>query len=287
MAEHVRDIKRRIRSIQSTEQITKAMEMVAAVRLRRAQERVEAARPYAGEIRSMIERLVATFEELTHPLLSPREDRRTGYVVFTSDRGLCGAFNAHVMRLAQDAMRERETRSLVAIGRKGRDYFRRRDYDILVDFVGLGDEPSMDKAREIVRAVLNLYNNNVLDEIYLVYTQFFSTGKQRPVINRLLPVDSFTGGEDQGARIVDYIFEPDPERVLDIVLPRFVEAQVYRALLEAKASEFAARMLAMGNATENAKEIISQLTLSFNKARQAAITKELAEIVGGAEALKG
>ncbi len=287
MPEQMRDIKRRIRSIKNTEQITKAMEMVAAARLRRAQSRVESARPYAEEIRKMAGRIAASLEDVSHPLLVEREVRNAGFVVFTSDRGLCGAFNARVIRFAQDVLKERDARSIVAVGRKGRDFFRRRGYDLLADFTGIGDEPGVDAAREVVRSILKLYESGALDEINLVYTEFVSTSRQRPVVRRLLPIEIPTGDGNESRRADDYIYEPGPERVLDIVLPRFVEAQVYRAMLEAKVSEHAARMLAMGNATENAGEMISQLTLSFNKARQAAITKELSEIVTGAEALKG
>jgi len=287
MPEQMRDIKRRIRSIRNTEQITKAMEMVAAARLRRAQAKVEAARPYAEKIRKMAGRLVAALDDVSHPLLTEREIKTAGFVVFTSDRGLCGAFNARVIRFAQDALKERDARSVVAVGRKGRDFFRRRGYDMLADFIAIGDEPGVDVAREVVRSTLKLFKSGALDEINLVYSEFVSTSRQRPVMRRLLPIEIPAGEGNETGQAGDYIYEPSPERVLDIVLPRFVEAQVYRALLEAKASEHAARMLAMGNATENAGEMINQLTLSFNKARQAAITKELSEIVTGAEALKG
>lgn len=287
MPEQMRDIKRRIRSIKNTEQITRAMEMVAAARLRRAQSRVEAARPYAEEIRSLAGRLAATLEDASHPLLVQREIRNRGFVVFTSDRGLCGAFNARIIRFAQDLLKERKTKSIVAVGRKGRDFFRRRGYDLLAEFIGIGDEPGVDVAREIVRRIIKLYEGGELDEVGLVYTEFISTARQRPVVRRLLPIEIPSEKEDGKSLTDDYIYEPGPGRVLEMVLPRFVESQVYRAILESKVSEHAARMLAMGNASENAGKMIEQLTLSFNKARQAAITKELTEIVTGAEALKG
>ncbi|MDH7576651.1 MAG: ATP synthase F1 subunit gamma [Bacillota bacterium] len=287
MPEHVRDIKRRIRSIKSTQQITKAMEMVAAARLRRAQERVAAARPYAREIGETIKRVLCTLENTTHSLLVPRERRYVGYVVFTSDRGLCGAFNAHVIRQAQLHLGKQGEMGLIAVGRKGRDFFRRRGYTFLAEFLAIGDDPALAQAQGIARTLINLYEGNILDEINLIYTEFISVGRQRPVVAKLLPVEPFTYGAEERERMRDYLFEPDPEAVLEMLLPRFIESQLYRALLEAKASEHAARMLAMGNATENAGEMIRQLTLSFNKARQAAITKEIAEIVGGAEALKG
>ncbi len=287
MPEQVRDIKRRIRSIKNTQQITKAMEMVAAARLRRAQEKVLAARPYAREIMGIIGRLLPTISEITHPLLVPRERKRVGYVLMTSDRGLCGSFNGNVIRRAQLALAEEKEGSLIVIGRKGRDYFRRRGYRLLAEFIALGDEPAVTQTREIARALIELYQGEFVDELNLIHMEFISTGRQRPVVVKLLPVDTSIYGESQPEAMLDYEFEPDPQTLLGLLLPRFVESQVYRAVLEAKASEHAARMIAMGSATENAGDMIRDLTLTFNKARQAAITKELSEIVGGAEALRG
>lgn len=290
MAEHTRDIKRRIRSIKNTEQITKAMEMVAAARLRRAQERVESARPYSQKIDDLIKRLAETFSEITHPLFLPRERRNVGYAVFTSDRGLCGAFNSHVIRRAEIEMAKEDEAGLIIIGRKGRDYFRRRNYNFLAEFLAIGDKPMVSQAQGIARTLVELYKGNIVDEVNLVYTEFISTGKQQPVVFKLLPLTApqiEEGQERDEDTIPDYIIEPNPQGVLEMLLPRFIEAEVFRAQLEAKASEEAARMIAMSNATENAKEMIDQLTLLGNKLRQAAITKEIAEIVGGAEALKG
>lgn len=293
MPEQMRDIKRRIRSIKNTEQITKAMEMVAAARLRRAQEKVEAARPYAREIQGMIERIAGTFAESAHPLLVPRERKSVGYAVFTSDRGLCGAFNAHIIRQAEAALAQEEEAGLVVIGRKGRDYFRRRKYNLVAEFLAIGDEPTMAQAQAISRALVNLYEGNTFDEINLVFTEFISTGRQHPKVVKLLPIDvpgapaAAAEGDGEADYLSDYFIEPSPRAVLEMLLPRFIDAEVYRALLESKASEHAARMVAMSHATENAGEMIQQLTLLSNKARQAAITKEISEIVGGAEALKG
>ena len=287
MAEQLRDIKRRIRSIKSTQQITKAMEMVAAARLRRVQAKVVAARPYAREIQGMIKRLLPAISEITHPLLVPRKSHRVGYVVMTSDRGLCGAFNGHVLRRAQMLLAQEQEYGLIILGRKGRDFFRRRRYRLLAEFIALGDDPTVAQTREIAQAILDLYEKNLVDEINLVYMEFISTGRQRPVVARLLPVEPPTVDEADQELISDYFFEPEPEAVLDMLLPRFIIGQIYNAMLESKASEQAARMIAMGAASENAVEMIDQLTLSFNKARQAAITEELSEIVGGADALKG
>jgi len=287
MPEQVRDIKRRIRSIKNTQQITRAMEMVAAARLRRAQDKVAAARPYAREIRGMIRRVICTLEETAHPLLLPRERRNVGYVAFTSDRGLCGAFNAHIFRQTQIQLAEEGEKGLIVVGRKGRDFFRRQGYTFLAEFLALGDDPAFAQAQGIARTLISLYEGNILDEINLVYTEFISAGRQRPVVAKLLPIEAFIYEAEEREEMREYLFEPNPRDVLEMLLPRFIESQVYLALLEAKASEHAARMLAMGNATENAGEMIQQLTLSFNKARQAAITKEISEIVGGAEALTG
>ncbi len=284
----MRDIKRRIRSIKNTQQITKAMEMVAAARLRRAQEKVLAARPYAEEIRGLIRRLVAAREDISHPLLAARARRSVAYVLFTADRGLCGAYNAHVIRRAQAALAaEEKEKGLVAVGRKGRDFFRRRGYSFLAEFLALGDDPTWTQAQGIARSLIDLYVAGIVDEINLLYMTFVSVGRQQPTCVKLLPIEPFTFAAEEREAMREYLFEPEPEQVLEVLLPRFIEAQVYRALLEAKASEHAARMIAMRNATDNAGEMIRKLTLSFNKARQAAITKEIAEIVGGAEALRG
>jgi F-type H+-transporting ATPase subunit gamma len=286
MAEQVRDIKRRIRSIKSTQQITKAMEMVAAAKLRRAQEKAIAARPYAREIKDLIQRLLAAIDTVTNPLLTPRKEHRVCYVALTSDRGLCGGFNGQVCRHAQVLMAQQQENSVVTIGRKGRDYFRRRGYRLLGEFVALGDEPGITQTREIAQALLDLYNKNLVDEINLVYMEFVTAGKQRPAVAKLLPLEVSPAGEESERGLQrDYFFEPEPEAVLDLLLPRFIVGKIYSALLES--NEMAARMIAMGAASENALEMIDQLTLSFNKARQAAITKELSEIVGGADALRG
>ncbi|HHY40098.1 MAG TPA: ATP synthase F1 subunit gamma [Syntrophaceticus sp.] len=289
MPENLRDIKRRIRSIKNTEQITKAMEMVAAARLRHAQERVEQARPYSQEIDALIKRVAGSFSDLTHPFFLARERQQVGYVIFTSDRGLCGAFNSHVIRRAEIELAKEKEAGLIIIGRKGRDYFRRRNYNILSEFVNIGDDPAVDQARGIARTLVDLYNGNIVDEVNLVYTEFISTGKQRPVVYKLLPLTQPSAGSEEAKdiKIIDYIIEPSPQDVLAMLLPRFIEAEVYRAVLESRASEEASRMIAMSQAKENAGEMIEQLTLLSNKLRQAAITKEIAEIVGGAEALKG
>ncbi len=288
MPEQVRDIKRRIRSVKNTQQITKAMEMVAAARLRRAQEKAVAARPYAREIQDMIRRLLPAVNMVTHPLLAPRKGHRVCCVVLTSDRGLCGGFNVQVTRYAQGLLAQQQEHAVIPVGRRGRDYFKRRGYRLLTEFTAVGDEPTVAQTREIAQALLDLYDKNLVDEINLVYMEFVSAGKQRPAVAKLLPLEVQPASEEsEHDLLLDYFFEPEPEAVLDMLLPRFIVGKIYSALLESKASEQAARMIAMGAASENALEMIDQLTLSFNKARQAAITKELSEIVGGADALRG
>jgi F-type H+-transporting ATPase subunit gamma len=288
MPEQVRDIKRRIRSIKSTQQITKAMEMVAAAKLRRAQEKAIAARPYAREIQNMIQQLLPSVDALSYPLLIPHKEHRVCYVALTSDRGLCGGFNGQVSRYAQVLMEQHQEYAVIAVGRKGRDYFKRRGYPMLAEFVAIGDNPSVAQTREIAQTLIDLYNKNQVDEINLVYMEFVTAGKQRPAVSKLLPLEVPEPAAESDHEILrDYFFEPEPEAVLAMLLPRFIVGKVYSALLESKASELAAKMIAMGAASENALEMIDQLTLSFNKARQAAITSELSEIVGGADALKG
>ncbi len=285
----MRDIKRRIRSIKSTQQITKAMKMVAAAKLRKSQEKVVAARPYANKLRQVMERLVAGAAGLQHPLLEVRPRQRVGFVVLTADRGLCGGYNANIIRLTEQALREEAAETaLVPVGRKGRDYIRRRRYQMVQEYTDLGDNPNFIQAREIARRVMQLYQEGVFDEVNLVYTEFLSAIRQQPTMVRLLPIQPppDPGADQPAADSAEYIYEPSPAGVLATLLPRYVETQLYRALLEAKASEHGARMTAMGSASDNAAEMIDKLTLSFNRARQAAITKEILEVVSGAEALK-
>ncbi|MCL5046372.1 MAG: ATP synthase F1 subunit gamma [Actinobacteria bacterium] len=282
-----REISRRIKAVKNIQQITKAMKMVAAAKLRRAQEKVISARPYAKQLTAVLERLVASEIKIQHPLTEVREVRRAAYVVVTGDRGLCGSYNINVIRRAGAAFRDaRAEAALVPIGRKGRDFFRRRGRASLVEFLNIGEEPSFGKAREIAHNLMSLFLGGEVDEVRLIYSEFISALQQKPVEVRLLPIVTPTRDEraPKGPP-VEYIFEPSPEDVLNTLLPKFVEVQVYRTLLEAKASEQGARMTAMGSATDNAAEMIQKLTLIFNQARQAGITREITEIVSGADAL--
>lgn len=278
-----RDIRRRIKSIKSTQQITKAMKMVAAAKLRKSQERVIASRPFAGKIKEVLARLAVSNSGVSHPLLEVRPVKSILYVIITADRGLCGGYNANILRKAHNELSALENVSLTTIGRKGRDYFRRRGFDIKTEFVGIGEEIPFSLAREISQILINYYEKQVFDEVYLVFTEFVSAMTQRPTTMKLLPAEPPAEGE--GSARVDYIYEPSPEELLNELLPTYVETTIYRALLESKASELGAKMTAMSSATEAAADLIDRLTLSLNRARQAAITKEISEIVGGANAL--
>lgn len=287
----LRDIKRRIRSVKNMRQITKAMEMVAAAKLRRAQEKAIAGRPYADRVNEVLEHLLKAEGKIYHPMLEQRQVKQVCYVVFTADRGLCGAYNTNILRKATNEMKATPSEvknSVVAVGRKARDYFNKRGYNVLGQFVNLGDNPDFEQAMEIARFVVNLYMEEVVDEVHIVYAKFVTALQQVPQSVKILPFEVPEDKRDDKNLIVrtDYIYEPSPERILSALLPRFIETQIYRSLLEGKASEQGARMTAMGAATDNAGEMIDTLTLSMNKARQAAITKELLDIVGGAEALK-
>lgn len=285
----VRDFKRRIRSVKNTQQITKAMKMVAAAKLRRAQEKAESSRPYNETLRGTVARLAAVAFDVKHPLLETREDvRKVGYIVVTADRGLCGAYNTNIIRAAAQAVAEDERKldlGIVAVGRKSRDFYRKRG-QVDAEFVALGDAISYADAREVAQYVINAYENEELDEVYLVYAKFINVLRQIPTVTKLLPLETPTQEGEADEHVVDYIYEPSAEDILVSLLPRYVGSQIYNAMLEGKASEHGARMTAMGNATANAGEMIDNLTLKMNKIRQAAITDEILDIVGGAEALK-
>jgi F-type H+-transporting ATPase subunit gamma len=284
----VREYKRRIRSVKNTQQITKAMEMVAAAKLRRAQARAESSRPYTETLTGTLARLAGVAYDVSHPLLEKREDiLKIGYIVVTSDRGLCGAYNTNILRLVTTAIEE-DGRNLesgvIAVGRKGRDFFRKRGI-VDAEFVSLGDKVNYADAKEIADYVINAYENEELDEVYLIYAKFINALRQVPTITKILPLETPTD-EKTEEHYVDYLYEPSAEDILMILLPKYVASVIYHAMLEGKASEHGATMTAMGNATQNAGEIIDNLTLVMNKVRQAAITDEILDIVGGAEALK-
>lgn len=283
----MRDIRRRIRSIQNTGQITKAMEMVAASKLRRVQAQALSSRPYSDKMWEMLRDLAARVpaDAPPHPLLQRREVRRIGLVLVTPDRGLCGPLNSNLVRHAASFMLERQQPvSIIAVGRRGRDWMVRRGRQVVAEFTQLGDRPAYLDTVPIARVVMDGFLEGSFDEVYLVYARFITTLTQEPVLRRLLPVSS-PEGLGRG-RAVEYIYEPSPQAVLAMLLPRFVEVGIYHAVLESVASEQSARMVAMRNATDNASEIVGELTLNYNKTRQNVITKELLEIASGAEALR-
>jgi F-type H+-transporting ATPase subunit gamma len=285
----LRDIRRRIRSVESTQKITRAMKLVAAAKLRRAQERVLAARPYASKMAELLGNLVtgAGGEGSAHPLLAEREGPRRQIVIITADRGLAGAFNSNVVRRALEFIRQSNVAevTLVVVGRKGRDFFRRRGHAIKHEVLGFWDRLAYGHASELADYLMRQYLDGEVDEVHLLYNEFRSVAVQRPVREQLLPIPRAEAGE-AGAAAVDYIYEPAPAAILNDLLPRHVRTQVFRALMESLAGEYGARMTAMEAATKNAKEMIGVLTIQYNKARQEKITKELLDIVGGAEALK-
>ena len=282
----LRVLRRRIRSVQNTQQITKAMEMVAAAKLRRAQSRALASRPYAAKITEMLDNLSGAASELDHPLFKAREVRTTALVVVTSDRGLCGAYNTNLLRAAEQRLRAAAPDSirLVLVGKKGRDYFRRRRYPVLAAHSPVPAEASIAFARQLTEDLSARFVSGEVDRVELMFTRFVSALRRNLVTERFLPVGGDarrTGGNGGNA-----IFEPDAESIFAELLPRYATAKLFAALADALASEHSARMIAMGAARKNAGELIDLLVLRRNRLRQAVITKELLDIVGGAEALK-
>ncbi len=284
----LRDIKRRIRSVESTQKITKAMKLVAAAKLRRAQERVLGARPYAQKMVELLGSLVGLAGDDGHPLLARRTGGRKRLVVITADKGLCGAFNSNVLRASLSFIRETSNVdvTLVVVGRKARDFYRRREWAIKAEMLGFFDRLAYSHAQEIAAPLMESYLAGETDEVHLIYNEFRSVAVQRVTRQQLLPIVQADVQAGAAAAGGDYIYEPSPEAILGALLPRHVTTQVYRALMESVAGEHGARMTAMESASKNAKEMIGVLTIQYNKARQERITKELLDIVGGAEALR-
>ncbi|MCY0902405.1 MAG: ATP synthase F1 subunit gamma [Firmicutes bacterium] len=287
MPQNPRDIRRRIKSFQSTAQITKAMEMVAAAKLRRVQEAVQHSKPYLVKLQSMLADVSQRVRFVRHPLLAQRPVRRTGYLVVTADRGLAGAYNANVIRRTLQEVRgvDKSKFTIFAVGRKGRDFFARQGYPIGGEVTGLPDSPTYPNIMPLAEKVIEAYAAEEFDELYLVYNEFVNAVTQVTVMKKVLPLQAQVEEPVFGSG-ANYLYEPDEEAVLTAMLPKFAQTLVYQAVLDAKASEHGARMTAMGNATDAAKDMIDGLTLVLNRARQAAITTQIAEVVGGAEALK-
>jgi F-type H+-transporting ATPase subunit gamma len=288
------DIRRRIKSVKNTQQITKAMKMVSAAKLKRAQDRVITARPFANKMTEVLGELAKrTDEDFHHPLLDLRNDQRYLLLLITADKGLCGAFNTNLTKAAQAFIRENPEKQieLVAIGRKGRDFFRNRNAVIAGEFIGLTGKGRVEfsEALEVARSVIKQYTDDTeIDKVFLIYNEFKSVLQQRVVVEQLLPVGREKEQEPDAKTapsLVDYIYEQPPEEIFSTLLPRLIETQVFRALLESVASEQGARMTAMDSASKNASELIDSLTLNMNRIRQAAITNEIIEVVSGAAAL--
>jgi len=284
----LRDIQRRIRSVQSTQKITKAMKLVAASKFRRAQERIVAARPYATKMRELIGGLAGHSGDETHPLLARRETGRKRLVIITADKGLCGAFNANILRESLRFLRGATEASvtLVVVGKKARDFYRRREFTVKTEMLGFFDRLAYSHAQELAGGIMEDYIADEVDEVYLMYNEFRSVAVQHPVRQQILPIEAEGAGDKDAGRTEEFLYEPGPAAILDSLLPRHVTTQVFRALMESIAGEYGARMTAMEAASKNAREMINLLTIQYNKARQERITKELLDIVGGAEALR-
>jgi F-type H+-transporting ATPase subunit gamma len=290
------DIRRRIKSVKNTQQITKAMKMVSAAKLKRAQDRVLTARPFANKMTEVLGELAKrTDEDFHHPLLDQRGDERYLLVLITADKGLCGAFNTNLTKAAQSFIRENPDKriEILAIGRKGRDFFRYRKATIAGEFIGLTGKGRVDfsEALDVARTVIKQYTEDKeIDKVFLIYNEFKSVLQQRVILEQLLPVarakqEVVDAKSAQPVNLVDYIYEQPPEEMFSRLLPRLIETQIFRALLESVASEHGARMTAMDSASKNASELIDSLVLNMNRVRQAAITNEIIEVVSGAAAL--
>jgi F-type H+-transporting ATPase subunit gamma len=291
------DIRRRIRAVKSTQQITKAMKMVAASKLRRAQDRIQQARPFAIQMQRVLNSLASRVDPGSHPLLDERDTPRAGgrvlLIVITADRGLCGSFNTNVIKSAAQFIAETSGRqvALGLVGRRGRDYFGRRGFDVLLERINLFAQLKYEDAQAVAKAAMDAFTGGQADSVHLVYNEFKSVMQQRVVTDRLLPIPrvAVAGADAPAARseapVVDYLYEPEPEELFKHLIPSHVEVQVFRALLESNAAFYAAQMTAMDAATRNSGEMIDQLTLYMNKVRQAAITREIIEVVSGAEAV--
>jgi F-type H+-transporting ATPase subunit gamma len=287
------DIRRRVRAVKSTQQITKAMKMVAASKLRRAQERIQQARPYATQMLRVLNSLASRVDPSSHPLLDERRtlkaDGRALLFVITADRGLCGSFNTNVIKAASTFIVENPDRhvALGLVGRRGRDYFARRGFEVRYEQINLFAALKFEDAKAIAKSAIAAFVNEEVDSVHLAYNEFKSVLQQRVVVEQLLPIPrtTFSAGAESTAPAVEYLYEPAPAELFARLVPNHVEVQVYRALLESAAAEHAARMTAMDSATRNSAEMIEQLTLYMNKVRQAAITREIIEVVSGAQAL--
>jgi F-type H+-transporting ATPase subunit gamma len=286
---NLRDLRRRIKSTKNMQQITKAMKAVSAAKMRKAQEAVTLARPYSKRVKSVLGRVAVASSGVNNPLLEVREPKKAAYIVMSADRGLCGGFNSNIIKRATQEINSAnaEKISLIPVGRKSRDFFAHRAHSIDKQYVGLTDHVQYGAVRELASFVIDKYSKQEYDVVYLIYSQFVNVLVQKPVLIKLLPAEPPAEAEGNGdARKVSYIFEPSPEAVLTELLPKYIENAIYQGLLETRAGFYSAQMTAMENATKSASDMIDNLTMSMNRARQAQITTEISEIVGGAAALE-
>lgn len=288
MASSTREIRRRVRGISSTMQITRAMEMVSSSKLRQAREVMERTRPFYNTVYTNIREALGTTRNMKHPYLEKREVKKSLYILVSADRGLAGGFNSNVIRMLENEIRDRKDEvSLILVGTKGRDYFVKRDYNVLAEFVGETEDPNFSDARKIGDTALEAFRNHEVDEVKIIFTEFMTTLSQKAKMLKLLPSSDFVMEDKEivkSGSLTD--FEPSPEEVLDYLIPKYIQSVIYGALIESSCSQQSARMTAMKSATENAEEMIEELELIYNRARQAAITAEITEIVTGADALK-
>jgi F-type H+-transporting ATPase subunit gamma len=283
-----KEIKRRIRSVISIQQITRAMQMIAVSRLKKAEDRLRSARPFAEKIQEFMETLAPSLTSIRHPLLVKREVKSIGLVLITSDKGLCGGYNANVLSHAREFIERHSDKAirLILIGRKGYDSYRRKSFPIDYKLLQISKEITLQEVREITGVIVKGFEESRYDEVDLIYTRYQSAMNTKPMTLKLLPLERSEVLKTGGATMGEPLFEPEPEEIMARLLPRYLEAEIYSGLVESVASEQGARMVSMKSATENANEMISSLTLSYNKARQASITKELLEVTSGAEALR-
>lgn len=283
----MRDIKRRIKSVNSTQQITKAMNLVASSKLQKARSRLDDTRPFFSQIRKVIANIVNGSNGITHPFIEVREVKKTAVIVVTGDRGLCGGYNINVSKEALNAVNKAKDASVITIGGKGKEYFTRRKVNIIESFTGISENPSYQDALEIGNIVLDLFTQEKIDEVYMAYTEFKSTISHEPKLIKLLPVDikEFKTDDTKKSSALT-LYEPSEEDVLEYVIPKYINTVIYGGMVESAVCELGARMTAMDSATDNATEMISDLTLLYNRARQGAITQEITEIVSGSNALE-
>ncbi|MEK3857524.1 F0F1 ATP synthase subunit gamma [Cytobacillus sp. FSL H8-0458] len=282
----LRDIKNRITSTKKTSQITKAMQMVSAAKMNKAEMNARSFVPYMEKIQEVTASIALGSKDVSHPMLTSRPVKKTGYLVITSDRGLAGAYNSNVLRNVYQTIQKRhkspDEYAIIAVGRVGRDFFRKRNMNVILDIVAVADQPAFAEIKDIASKTVGMFADETFDELYMYYSHYVSAIQQDVTEKKLLPLTDISSS----TKLTSYEFEPSAEEILKVLLPQYAESLIYGALLDSKASEHAARMTAMQNATDNAKELINSLSLSYNRARQAAITQEITEIVGGAAALE-